>query len=33
MILTKYDEAMEKISLSPEARERIIDSVCDEIAK
>ena len=33
MILTKYDEAMEKVSLSPEARERIIGNVTDEVFK
>ena len=32
MILTKYDEIMEKITLSPEARDRIIENVTDELS-
>jgi hypothetical protein len=32
MILTKYDEIMERITLSPEARDRIIDNVTDELS-
>ncbi len=32
MILTEYDEIMEKISLSPEARDRIINNIADEIS-
>lgn len=30
--MTKYDEIMEKITLSPEAKERIIDSIADELS-
>lgn len=30
--MTKYDEIMEKITLSPEARDRIIENVADEIS-
>ena len=32
MILTEYDEIMEKISLSPEARDRIINNIADEMS-
>lgn len=30
--MTKYDEIMEKITLSPEARDRIIENVTDELS-
>ena len=30
--MTKYDEIMEKITLSPEAKDRIIDNVADELS-
>ncbi len=30
--MTKYDEIMEKINLSPEARDRIIDNVTEELS-
>ncbi len=31
MILTKYDEIMNEISLTPEAKERIIDNIADSV--
>ena len=33
MILTKYDEIMNRIELTPEARERIISSVADRMGE
>lgn len=33
MILTKYDEIMEKVNLTPEARERILDNVCEAVTQ
>ena len=33
MILTKYDEIMEKITLSSEAKDRIIENVAEEVSK
>ena len=31
--MTKYDEIMEKITLSPEARDRIIDNITEKVAE
>ncbi|MBQ4468240.1 MAG: hypothetical protein II918_08535 [Firmicutes bacterium] len=31
MILTKYDEIMKEINLTPEAKERIIENICQEM--